>query len=73
MFVVDSAPFKQGRYTPATHIPVVSPEHIKSEGIDALLVMAGSYSQEIVDIVRMSWPWVRLAVVNENGVIESEG
>lgn len=73
MFVVDSAPFKQGRYTPATHILVVSPEHIKSEGIDALLVMAGSYSQEIVDIVRMSWPWVRLAVVNENGVIESEG
>lgn len=70
--VVDSAPFKQGRYTPATHIPVVSPEHIKSEGINAVLIMAGSYSQEIVDIMRKSWPWVHLAVVGEDGVTELE-
>jgi len=71
--VVDSAPFKQGRYTPATHIPVVAPDHIESEKIDAVLIMAGSYTQEIVRIIRMSWPWVKVAAVGETEVTEVKG
>jgi len=71
--VVDSAPFKQGRYTPATHIPVVAPNHIESEKIDAVLIIAGSYTQEIVRIMRESWPRVRIAAVGDDGVTELEG
>lgn len=71
--VVDSAPFKQGRYTPATHIPVVSPEQIGQKRISAVLIMAGSYTQEIVRIMRKSWPEVSIAAVGENGVTEVEG
>lgn len=70
--VIDSAPFKQGRYTPATHIPVVGPEQAAAEGIDAILVMAGSYNREIVDIVRTAWPQAALAVADEEGVRELE-
>lgn len=71
--VVDSAPFKQGRYTPATHIPVVAPDRIGCEKIDAVLIMAGSYNREIVKIMQGSWPEVRIATVGTDGVTEVEG
>ncbi|HSR10915.1 MAG TPA: methyltransferase domain-containing protein, partial [Thermodesulfobacteriota bacterium] len=51
-YVVDSAPFKQGRYTPATHIPIVSPETLKTDAVDAVIVMAASYSDEVAGILR---------------------
>ena len=51
-YVVDSAPFKQGRYTPATHVPIVAPEAIDSDPVDAIIVMAASYSDEVAQIIR---------------------
>lgn len=51
-YVVDSAPFKQGKYTPASHIPIVSPDRLDSDPVDAVIVMAASYSDEIVRIIR---------------------
>jgi 2-polyprenyl-3-methyl-5-hydroxy-6-metoxy-1,4-benzoquinol methylase len=46
-YVVDDATFKQGKYTPATHIPIVSNEYLKSNPVDAIIVMAASYSDEV--------------------------
>ena len=47
-YVVDSAPFKQGRFTPASHLPVKSPETLKNDpSVKAVLVMGASYSDEI--------------------------
>jgi SAM-dependent methyltransferase len=54
-FVVDSALFKQGKYTPATHIPIVSPDAIKSDTVDAVIVMAGGYSNEVAMILRQKY------------------
>ena len=51
-YVVDSAPFKQGRYTPATHLPIVAPVTLESDPVDAVIVMAASYSDEVAGIVR---------------------
>ncbi|MBU4210236.1 methyltransferase domain-containing protein [Patescibacteria group bacterium] len=51
-YVVDSAPFKQGKYTPATHIPIVSPETLNLDPVAGLIVMAASYSDEVVSILR---------------------
>jgi len=51
-YVVDSATFKQGKYTPATHIPIVSPDAIDSDMVDAIIVIAASYSDEVVRIIR---------------------
>lgn len=51
-YVVDSAKFKQGRYTPATHIPIVSPAALDKDPVAALIVMAASYSDEVVGIIR---------------------
>ena len=51
-YVIDSATFKQGKYTPTTHIPIVSPDTLKSDPVDAVIVMAASYSDEVAGIIR---------------------
>lgn len=51
-YVVDSAPFKQGRLTPATHLRVVAPSHLAKEPPGAVLVMAAGYSEEVARILR---------------------
>jgi len=49
--VVDSAPFKQGCVTPATHIPIISPDSYFSSPSELIIIMAGSYSNEVAEIV----------------------
>lgn len=44
--VIDDNPDKQGRYTPATNIPIFGPDKLNE--LDAIIVMAGGYSDEIV-------------------------
>jgi len=51
-YVVDSAPFKQGRYTPGTHIPIVSPATFFEDSLSAVLVIAGSYTNEVCEEIR---------------------
>ena len=46
-YVVDDATFKQGKYTPASNIPIVSSDWLSSEKPDAIIVMAASYSDEV--------------------------
>lgn len=51
-YVVDSAVFKQGKFTPATHIPIVAPDMLDSDHVDAIIVIAGSYSDEVAKIIQ---------------------
>lgn len=51
-YVVDSAPFKQGKFTPATHIPIVPPTHLKEDPVQAIIVMAAGYSDEVAKLIR---------------------
>ena len=70
-YVVDSAPFKQGKFTPATHIPIVAPDALASDPVDAVIVMAGSYSDEVAGIVRQKFSNVtHVAVLRHSGVEE---
>jgi len=48
-FTVDDSPLKQGRFTPGTHIPVVTREHLAQEKIEALIVFAYEYIKDIRD------------------------
>ncbi|HJV26694.1 MAG TPA: class I SAM-dependent methyltransferase [Aromatoleum sp.] len=53
--VLDSAPFKQGRFTPATHLPIVAPERLSDDeagNVEAVIVLAASYSDEVARILR---------------------
>ncbi|HIC47370.1 MAG TPA: methyltransferase domain-containing protein [Methylophaga aminisulfidivorans] len=51
-FVVDSATFKQNKLTPATHIPITAPAKLEQEPISAIIIMAGSFSDEIYTILK---------------------
>jgi hypothetical protein len=45
-FVIDDNVEKCGRYTPATNIPIRTPDALKE--LDAIIVMAGGYSDEVL-------------------------
>ena len=66
--VIDSASFKQGKFTPATHIPVVAPDVLKEGEINSVLIMAAGYSDEIKDIILERYPEISIAVMRENGL-----
>ena len=51
-YMIDSAPFKQGRYAPASHLPITAPEHFFEEPVDAVLIAAPGYSDEIAGTIR---------------------
>lgn len=70
-FVVDSAPFKQGKFTPATHIPIVAPDALLATPVDAILVMAASYSDEVIAIIRERYSKeLPIAVLRKHGLEE---
>jgi len=63
--IIDSATFKQGKFTPVTHLPIYPPEVLKEFGIKAVIVMTGSYSDEVVEILKKNFKEVKIAVVKE--------
>ncbi len=70
-YVVDSAPFKQGKYTPATHIPIVPPDALETDPVEAIIVMAASYSDEVTGIIRQRFDSsINVAILREFGLEE---
>lgn len=46
-YIIDSAPFKQGKYAPASHLPIVAPDYFMKDPVDAILIVAPGYTEEI--------------------------
>jgi hypothetical protein len=68
-YVIDSAPFKQGKFTPATHIPIVAPSELDRDPVDAVIIMAGSYSDEVARTLRKTHgARVDIAIVRGHGL-----
>lgn len=51
-YMIDSAPFKQGKYAPASHLPIVPSEHFMTDPVDAILIVAPGYTEEIAGIIK---------------------
>lgn len=68
--VVDSADFKQNKYTPATHLPVVAPAELNARSVGAVLIMADGYSEEIRQIMKEQYAHICCAVLSDNGIEE---
>jgi SAM-dependent methyltransferase len=65
-YVVDSAPFKQGKFTPATHLPIVPPSALSQQPVSAVIVMTAGYSDEVVKIIQAgSHPHLKIAILRE--------
>ncbi len=65
-YVIDSAPFKQGKFTPASHLPIVPPLTLTQQPVSAVVVMAAGYSDEVVKIIQAgSHPHLNIAILRE--------
>ena len=68
-YVVDSAPFKQGKFTPASHLPILPPDWLDTSPVAALIIMAASYSDEVAGIVRIRFgDQLPFAILRESGL-----
>ena len=51
-YIIDSAPFKQGKYAPASHVPIVDRKHFFEEPVASILIVAPGYTDEIANIIK---------------------
>lgn len=51
-YIVDSAPFKQGKYSPASHVLIVSPQEFYNNPTDDIIIIAPGYTDEIKNNIR---------------------
>lgn len=51
-YIIDSAPFKQGKFAPASHLPIIAPENFHKDPVQAILIVAPGYTEEIADTIR---------------------
>ncbi len=51
-YIIDSAAFKQGRFAPSSHLPIVAPDHYEQDPVDVILIAAPGYIREIEASIR---------------------
>lgn len=51
-YIIDSAPFKQGKFAPASHVPIVERNHFFKDPVASILIVAPGYTDEIADIIK---------------------
>lgn len=51
-YILDSAPFKQGKVAPASHVPIAAPEEFEKDPVDVILIAAPGYTEEIAGEIR---------------------
>lgn len=61
--IVDSSPAKQGLFAPGSGLPIRPPLDLITKNIEIVIVMAGSYSEEICQILTKDFPSVKLVAV----------
>ena len=73
-YIIDSAPFKQGRFAPASHLPIIAPDGYFSNPVDAILIVAPGYTDEIAGIIRKKFgPQVEIYCMRTNRVERLDG
>jgi SAM-dependent methyltransferase len=57
LFVADASPYKQGKYLPGSHIPVVSEEAIRETKPDVILILPWNIKDEIMEQISYIRKW----------------
>jgi len=69
--VIDSAEFKQNKFTPGSHIPVKSPKYLQNGNISSVLIIGGSYNLEIADILKNEYQFIdNIAYLDQSGLVK---
>lgn len=62
-YISDSTPEKQGRFTPGSHIPVISPDEMRKNPPDYLVLFAWNHGKEILrkeeKLTKAGMKWIR--------------
>lgn len=70
-YILDSAPFKQGKVAPASHVPIVAPKEFEKDPVDVIFIAAPGYTEEIFGEIRKRFGHkVRVAALRSNQVEE---
>jgi SAM-dependent methyltransferase len=56
-FLVDRNPYKHGRFTPGTHIPILAPEHLDEVRPDIILIMPWNLRSEVAAQLAYTREW----------------
>tara|TARA_B110000196_G_C21139646_1_gene663089 strand:+ start:419 stop:1567 length:1149 start_codon:yes stop_codon:yes gene_type:complete len=68
-YIVDSAKFKQNKFTSGTNIKITPPEFLNLEKPDALIIIAAGYSDEVKKIVLDQYKFIKnIAIVREDNL-----
>jgi len=68
-YVVDSATFKQNRYTPETHLLIREPDYMISDRPETVIIMAAGFSDEILRIINKKYPFIEnIAILREDKI-----
>lgn len=68
-YVVDSAKFKQGKFAPVSHLAIMSPEYLKKERVNLVIVMVpGLYPGEVLSTLKEMDVVAEIAVLRENKI-----
>lgn len=69
-YIVDSAKFKIGRYSPKSAIKICSPKELDLKTPEALLILASSYSSEVAKIALHDYPKIsKIYVLSDNKIV----
>ena len=68
-YIIDSAKFKQGKFTPILHLNIVPPEHLKKKRVDLVIVMVpGLYPQEVLKKLKEINTKAKVALLCDNKI-----
>ena len=73
-YTVDRNPYKQGRFTPGTHIPIYAPEKIEETRPDVVLILPWNLAREISEQLAYTAEWgAKLAIPIPKAVLFEPG
>ncbi len=56
-YVVDANPYKQGKFTPGSHIPIINPDKIKEDKPDYVIILPWNIKEEIINSIGYIKEW----------------
>tara|TARA_B100001996_G_scaffold377260_1_gene359618 strand:- start:409 stop:1551 length:1143 start_codon:yes stop_codon:yes gene_type:complete len=62
-YIVDSAIFKQNKYTPGTNIIIKSPKQLEINKPDVIIIIAAGYSNEVKEIILKEYAFIKNIVI----------
>lgn len=68
-YIIDSAKFKQGKFSPILHLDIVSPEHLNKKKVDLVIVMVpGLYPGEVLKTLEIMNLGIDIAILRDNKI-----